>query len=117
MTIGYACTCHETRRTVSFTSSLIQPKCWCGLLSVISSGEDLSRAEVPVILNAKFWKSPKEDIIHYYPQLKSLLICEEVGNKSSYLYFLSNYLIGYTAGYGTFSKVRKGLMQIGRAHV
>lgn len=114
-----SCTCHARSRTVSFTSSLEQPPCWCGLTTHLCNDNRQEREDyveagrefisgVPLIFNAKFWKGRAKDVFHYCPELKSVVHLSN-DNNDSYLYFLANYLVGPIVGHGTFSKARKGL--------
>lgn len=125
------CICHKVARSVSFTSSLAQPACWCGLTrSCETADRDVKAQEdeqlphasntnisseasqpfistVPIILNAKFWKCNVQDAFLIWPELKSKIHCGLVNN--SYFNLCGNYLVGSAAGHGTFSKARRAL--------
>lgn len=110
------CQCHEAKRTTQFSSSLEQPLCWCGLVQDYSSQNGEVKApssgngfvpQVPLILNAKFWKIRWKDFLQHCSEVQNVV--HGAPDDNCYLYFLSHYLVGATVGRGTFSKARKGL--------
>lgn len=65
--------------------------------------------QVPVYLNAPFWKAPIAEVISREPELAALL---RYRDSTKFCYFVSNYLIGPEIGRGTRSKVRHALVKM-----